>query len=72
MLSRISGAFDILKKMNDTDKKYYRLSVPQLSQMGEMIKDVETFMDSILRMKSVNVNLFRQLNEMARLFKVRG
>jgi len=69
MLSRISSAYNILKNMNEIDKKYYHLSSPQLSRMGSMINDTESFLDSLLRTQSLNTHLFRQLNDMANLFR---
>lgn len=67
MLSRISSAFRLLDKMQERDKKYYRMSVERIQSMGEMIKGAELFLDTVLQLKTDDGKLWSQLGQVAQL-----
>ena len=69
MMSRIASAFQLLEKMNPIDKKYYRISQPQMDEMGEMIKNVEMLLDVLLAMEPDRKKVWGQLNQVAQIVR---
>jgi DNA-binding transcriptional regulator GbsR (MarR family) len=69
MMARISSAFKLLEKMNPIDKKYHRLSQDQMSQMGEMVGNVEFLLDSILAMEPDSKKVWQQLSQFSNFVK---